>query len=179
MGGTEEVPMKVSGPVLVRFSLLFAVLLIVSGCVWPHGVTQSYFSCAEVDKEAVKHINWTKVPVINLRVRHNEYSPMVLRLRQGWPYVLRIRNRDDEGHLFKAYQFFRNIAVIQSSVDGEVEDNPCLQAVWLSPRKTAELRLVASVDGYYEYEDLPFFALAGFYDGPLGVIIIEERKSRI
>ena len=171
--------MKASGPVLVRSSLLLAVFLFLSGCVFPQGVTQSFASCAEVDKEAVKRINWTKVPVVNVRVRHDEFSPMVIRLRQGWPYVLRIRNRDDEGHVFKAHDFFRNVAVIQSSVDGEVEDNPCLRAVWLSPRKTAELRLVASVDGYYEFEDLPFFALTGFYDGPQGVIIIEERKSRI
>jgi len=104
---------------------------------------------------------------------------MVIRLRQGWPYVFRIRNRDDEGHVFKAHEFLRNVAVIQSSVDGEVEDNPCLRALWLSPGKTAELRLVTSVDGYYEFEDLPFFALTGFYGGPQGVIIIEERKSRI
>ncbi len=171
--------MKASGPVLVRSFLLLAVLLIVSGCVFPHGVTQSIASCAEVDKKAAKHINWTKVPVLNVRVRHDEFSPMVIRLRQGWPYILRIRNRDDEDHVFKAYDFFRNVAVIQSSVDGEVMDNPCLRAVWLSPWKTAELRLVAAVDGYYEFEDMPFFALTGFYDGPQGVIIIEERKSRI
>ena len=171
--------MKASGPVVVRTFVLLAVLVFVSGCVWPHGVTQSVFSCVDVNKEAVKHINWTKVPVVNLRVRHDEFSPMVIRLRQGWPYVFRIRNRDDEGHVFKAHEFFRNVAVIQSSVDGEVEDNPCLRALCLSPGKTAELRLVASVDGYYEFEDLPFFALTGFYDGPQGVIIIEERKSRI
>ena len=102
---------------------------------------------------------------------------MVIRLRQGWPYVFRIRNRDDEGHVFKAHEFFRNVAVIQSSVDGEVEDNPCLRALWLSPGKTAELRLVASVDGYYEFEDLPFFALTGFYGGPQGVIIIEINDN--
>ena len=60
-----------------------------------------------------------------------------------------------------------------------MEDNPCISALWVGPRKTAELRLVASVDGYYEFEGLPFFALTGFYDGPQGVIIIEERKSRI
>lgn len=90
-----------------------------------------------------------------------------------------ICNRDDRSHVFKAHDFFKSVAVIQSSVDGEVEDNPCIRALWLSPRKTAKLRLVAAIDGYYEFEDLPFFALMGFYDGPQGVIIIEERKSKI
>ncbi|MBT7942857.1 MAG: hypothetical protein HN719_05825 [Alphaproteobacteria bacterium] len=171
--------MKASGPMLARSFALLAVLLLVSACVSPFGVTSSIYSCAEVNEKAVKHINWTKVPVVNVRIRHDEFSPMVIRLRQGWPYVFRIRNRDDEGHAFKAYEFFKNVAIVQSSIEGEVEDNPCISALWVGPRKTAELRLVASVDGYYEFEDLPFFALTGFYDGPQGVIIIEERKSRI
>ncbi len=83
--------MKVSGPALARSSLLLAVLLFVSGCVWPHGVTQSIANCVQVDKEAVKRINWTKVPVVNVRVRLDEFSPMVIRLRQGWPYVFHIQ----------------------------------------------------------------------------------------
>ncbi|MBC8337261.1 MAG: hypothetical protein H8E39_01085 [Alphaproteobacteria bacterium] len=171
--------MKASGPVLARSSLLFGALLLLSACVSPFGATSSVFSCKEVSKEAVKRINWTKVPEVNVSIRHDEFSPMVIRLRQGWPYVFRIRNRDDDGHAFKAYEFFKNVAVIQSSVEGEVLDNPCLSALWVPSRQTAELRLVAAVDGYYEFEDLPFFALTGFYDGPQGVIIIEERKPRI
>jgi hypothetical protein len=171
--------MKASGPEMARSFLLLAVLFLVSACVSPFGVTSSVNSCAEVSEEAVKRINWTKVPVVNVRIRHDEFSPMVVRMRQGWPYVFRIRNRDDEGHAFKAYEFFKNVAVIHSSIDGEELDNPCIGALWLGPRQTAELRLVAAVDGYYEFEDLPFFALTGFYDGPQGVIIIEERKSRI
>ena len=72
MGGTEEVPMKASGPVVVRTFVLLLVLL-VSGCVWPSGVTESVFSCAEVDKEAVKRINWTKVQVVNVRIRTTNF----------------------------------------------------------------------------------------------------------
>ncbi|NQV84557.1 MAG: hypothetical protein HQ494_12125 [Rhodospirillales bacterium] len=174
--------MKASGPILARSFLLLAVSLLLSACVSPFGVTERVFGCNEGDlvkTEAVKYINWTKVPVVNVRIRHDEFSPMVVRMRQGWPYVLRIRNRDNEAHSFKAYDFFKNVAVIQSSVQGEVIDNPCLLALWIPARETAELRMVASVDGYYEFEDLPFFALAGFSSGPQGVIIIEERKSRI
>jgi len=47
-------------------------------------------------------VSWTQVPEVNLRIRHDEFDPMVLRLRRSWPYVFQIRNRDDYVHTFKS-----------------------------------------------------------------------------
>lgn len=171
--------MKAGGFTLGRSSLILVVFLLLSACVFPAGVTGFALACPEVSEKAVKRINWTQVPEVDLRIRHGEFSPMVVRLRQGWPYVFRIRNRDDRGHAFKAYNFFANVAVIQTSIGGLKEDTTCYGALWIPPRQTAEIRMVAVVDGRYEYENLVLSLLFGYAGGPDGVIIIEERKSRI
>ena len=93
------------------------------------------------------------MPVVNVRIRQNEYSPMVIRLRQGWPYVIRTRNRDDHGHVFQANTFFSRVAVIKTTIAGKVKDETCYGAIYDPAQQTAKLKLVAVVDGYYDYED--------------------------
>ena len=171
--------MKAGGHTLARSSLFVAAALLLSACASPGDIINPVLGCEEVNPEALKRVNWARVPEINVRIRHDEFSPMVIRMRQGWPYVFRLRNRDHTGHTFWADSFFRRVAVIQKSVGGEVEEQPCFGSVWVPPRQTVELRLVAVVDGHYEFEDNPVFFLGGFTDGPNGVIIIEERTPRI
>ena len=171
--------MKAGGHTLTRSSLFLALTLLLGACVSPGDIINPVLGCAEVNPEALKHVNWTRVPEINVRIRHDEFNPMVIRMRQGWPYVFRLRNRDHTGHTFRADDFFRRVAVIQKTVGGEVEEQPCFGSVWVPPRQTVELRLVAVVDGHYEFEDIPLVVLGGFMDGPNGVIIIEERTPRI
>ncbi len=171
--------MRAGGFTLGRSSLILAVFFLLSACVSPAGVTGFALDCPEVSEKAIKRINWTRVPEVDLRIRHGEFSPMVVRLRQGWPYVFRIRNGDDRGHAFKAYNFFANVAVIQTSIGGLIDDTTCYGAIWIPAHQTAEIRMVAVIDGHYEYEDLVLSLLSGFAGGPDGVIIIEERKSRI
>jgi len=171
--------MKAGGRFLARSSLFLATALLLGACVSPGDVINPVVGCEEVNPEALKRVNWTRVPEINVRIRHDEFSPMVIRMRQGWPYVFRIRNRDHVGHIFQAGDFFRRVAVIQARIGGREEEDTCFGSIWVPPRETVELRLVASVDGHYEFEDNPIFVLGGFMDGPNGVIIIEERRPRI
>ncbi len=171
--------MKTGGFIPSRSSVIVALALLLGACASPGDIINAVVGCEKVSPEALKHVNWTRVPEVNVRIRHDEFSPMVIRLRQGWPYVLRIRNRDNEGHTFRAGDFFRRVAVIQATVGDREEEDTCFGSIWIGPRETAELRLVASIDGYYEFEDSPLFLIDGFSDGPHGVIIIEERRPRI
>jgi len=172
--------MKASHLWACRMALL-PVIILLGACSLnlPAAVTPTVLGCAEINKNAVKYINWTQVPEVNVRIRHDEFSPMIVRLRQGWPYIMRIRNRDDKSHIFKAYDFFSKTAVIQASIDGEVFSNNCFGTVVLPPRKTVEMRLVAMEDGYFEYEDNWMFVPNVLSFGPNGVIIVEERNPRI
>ncbi len=162
-------------------ALLSAALLSLGACALPSTATMysGVIECPKVNEKALKLVNWTQVPEVNLRIRHDEFDPMVLRLRQGWPYVFRIRNRDDYVHNFKSFEFFSKVAIIEMTVGGREEKNTCFGILRIPARQTVELRLVAVVDGFYEYEDtwmpLPYI----FSTGTDGVIIIEERKARI
>jgi len=119
------------------------------------------------------------VPVVNVRIRQNEYSPMVICLRQGWHYVIRIRYRDDHGHVFQANTFFSRVAVIKTTIAGKVKDETCYGAIYVPAQQTAKLKLVAVVDGYYDYEDSYLSISSAFSLGRNGVIIVEERAPRI
>jgi len=130
--------------------------------------------CAQVSKKALRKVNWTRVPQINMRVRHDEFEPMVIQMKQGWPYIFRIRNRDEEDHYFAAREFFRNMAVIRITVDGKRQDETCISRLKVPARQTAELRLVAAVDGRYEFEDRRFRIPLAFSRGPNGVVLVEE-----
>mgnify|MGYP002630209842 CR=1 FL=1 len=132
--------------------------------------------CAKVPEEDLKKVNWTQVPEVNMRVRNGEFEPMFVQLKQGWPYVFRIRNRDDDSHTFNASEFLSAMAVTRITVAGKRWEDTCVGSITVPPRETAELRLVAAIDGRYEFEDtwLPALGL-----GPAtasGVIIVEERR---
>ncbi len=93
--------------------------------------------------------------------------------------MFRIHNRDDYVHTFRAFEFFSKVAIIETTVCGRAIEETCLATPRIPALQTVELRLVAVVGGFYEYEDnwmpLPFL----FSSGTDGVIIIEERKVRI
>ncbi len=173
--------MKAWGVNPTRSTLLAAVALLVAGCtVTPDMMGfMAPSSCAKIDQKALKFINWTKVPVVNVRIRQNEYSPMIIRLRQGWPYLIRIRNRDDYGHVFQADTFFSRAVVIKTTIAGKVKEETCYGAIYIPAQKTAELKIVAVVDGYYDYTDSYSSISSAFAMGRDGVIIVEERAPRI
>jgi hypothetical protein len=166
---------------LTRSALWPAALLLLGACAGPLAVSGVVSRCATVDDKAVKYINWARVPEVNIRIRNAEFEPMIVRMRQGWPYVLRIRNRDHETRVFSAHEFFQRVAVIKATVAGEEQDFTCFGVVAVPPRQSAELRLVALTDGYYEYEDsaIPIPIPGLFSTAPNGIIIIEERTPRI
>jgi len=163
----------------LRLSLSLVFLGLLSGCTVLPGIASSALDCPTVDEKALKWVNWTRVPEVNVRIRNAEFSPMIIRLRQGWPYVLRIRNRDDTDQVFKSYDFFSHVAVIKASIGGGEAETGCIGAIRIPARQTAEIRLVASIDGHFEVENTSLPILGGFMGEPNGIIIIEERKSRI
>jgi len=133
--------------------------------------------CASVSEEDIRQFNWTRVPEVNMRVRAGEFEPMVVQLKQGWPYIFRIRNRDDKPRIFAADDFFAQMAVVRIAIDGKCQDETCVRRITVPPRQTAELRLVAVRDGRFEFEDPPLPVAGIFSHGASGIIIVEERFS--
>ncbi len=133
--------------------------------------------CATIAEEDARQVNWTRVPEVNMRVREGEFEPMIVQLKQGWPYIFRIRNRDDKPRVFAADDFFAKMAVLRITIDGKRQDDTCVRRITVPARTTAELRLVAARDGRYEFEDTPMPVVGLFSKGASGLIVVEERFS--
>lgn len=176
----------------------FCGLLMLSGCELPSSVMQLIPSmpslpslpsvsnvlpdfdedaCAVVSPKALKQVNWARVPQVNMRIRNDEFEPMIVQMTQGWPYTFRISNRDDRAHSFNAAQFFQNVAMVRVTVDGERQDQLCFESIDIPAHTTAEMHLVAAVDGHYEFRDDWLPAASLLSGGADGVIVIQERRK--
>ena len=102
---------------------------------------------------------------------------MVTRLKQGRPYILRIRNRDTERRVFRARDFFIENAVLAVAVEGKRAAETCIHSVTIPARQTAEIRMVAITDKTYEYEDNFVLIPMVMSAGASGAIVIEERRE--
>jgi len=162
----------------VKLSLAAACVLGLSACAANEGISSlGTTDCKMISDRAEAKINWARVPEIELVVRDGAFTPMVTRMRQGRPYVLRIRNRDDEMRVFRAGDFFQKNAVIAIGVEGERAPETCVTAVSIPSRQAAEIRMVAITDGTYDYEDNYILLPWVVSSGPNGVIIVEERRE--
>lgn len=169
---------RVLGRHVMNWGAVALAVTVLAACAAPSGVSDFAVSqCKQISQRAEAKINWARVPEVEIRVRDGEYSPMVTRLQQGRPYVLRIRNRDDSLRVFRAKDFFERNAVIAVGVEGVRADTTCINAVSIPARQSAEIRIVAITDGTFEFEDnvllLPFV----FSGGASGAIVIDERRE--
>lgn len=163
---------------IFRLSALAVVAASLGACASSSGVTEfTANQCKQISKRAEAKINWARVPDVELVVRNGEFSPMVTRLKQGRPYVLRVRNRDEENRVFRAQKFFEQNAVIAVGVEGVRSEQTCFAAVGIPARQTAEIRFVAITDGTFEYEDNEIMLPWVMSGGPSGAIIIDERRE--
>lgn len=131
-------------------------------------------SCEERTARALETVDFAEARVVDVVVRNGEFSPMILRLTGGSPYVLRLRNRDDAGHTFSAPEFFEQTAVAAVAVGNDIIDEACFTSVDLEPLQTVEMQLVPLKDGSYEFHDEGWLAGLGGGWVPSGVIRVEE-----
>jgi len=162
---------RILGPAAIIIAAVTLGACTTTGDVTTIGATD----CKRISKKAQAKINWARVPSIDVRVRNDEFEPMILRLRQGRPYILRIRNRDDGPHTFRAARFLQQNAIMTVAINGKRLEENCVRSVSIPGRQTAEIRMVAVVDGHYEFEDNVLLFPWVFSSGPSGIIIVEER----
>ncbi len=162
------------GPAFMGLSVVASL----AACAAPSGVSDILaLDCKQISKTAEAKINWARVPEREIAIRNDAFSPMVMRLMQGRPYVIRVRNCDDSTHVFRAGKLFQENAVVAVGVEGKRADETCISAITIPPRQSAEIRFVAITDGTYDYAD-EFFLPSFFKTGVAsGAIVIEERRE--
>lgn len=122
-------------------------------------------------------LDWSAAPIVDIRIRQDQFHPMVVGLVRDRAYVLMISNGDAESHGFRSPEFFRHAAVEQIAIDGTVLPARCITGIEIPAKGSAEIRLVALLDGTYAFEDpskLLDLAIGFYEDGDgLGTIFVE------
>ncbi len=132
--------------------------------------------CAVVSPKALKQVNWARVPRVDMRIRNNEFEPMIVQMTQGWPYTFTIRNRDDRAHAFNAAKFLKSVATVRLTIDGKRQDDTCITRIIIPANATVEMQMVAARDGHFEFEDNWLPPSSFISSGADGVIVIKERR---
>lgn len=113
----------------------------------------SFGPCPTLDVIAMGGVDWAQASVVDVRIRQDEFSPMVIGLERNRPYVLRFSNGDDSPHTFYAPQFFATAAVDRVRVGDAEQPQRCSASVRVGPGDTTEVWLVALADGRYPFRD--------------------------
>ncbi len=124
-------------------------------------------------RERVEAADWSKAEIISVRIRQNEFYPMIIDLKRDRPYVIRITNGDDTQHVFGAGDFFRSVALAKVDVGGNGGDQTCITRVSVAGGQTAEVVFVTVRDGRFEFADN--FITSPWFDfgDPMGVIYVD------
>lgn len=135
--------------------------------------------CEERTVRQLEGISFTNAALVDVVVRDGEFTPMIVRLTKGHPYILRIRNRDEEVRVFNAPELFDNIAVAAIAMDNDIQDTICPgPAVEMLPGQSFEMQFYAATDGVYGYRDssTTAFTVGNLFSPapPGGIIRIEE-----
>ena len=150
-----------------RFLSVIVFLTALTACAG--GIFPTYFHDDAVDKpgEIAAAADWDKAQTIVIDMRQNTFTPAVVHLNQGRPYVLVLENRDDVTHLFAAKEFFRTTAIQKIVSDDEEEQVHRLSTVKVGPGEVKEVYLIPLRDGWYPFEGAdPGFSVAGISLSP-------------
>lgn len=161
-----------------RIAVIAGLLPAAVGCAAVERLGEDLFasggSCAASAPE-LAGLDWEAAQTVDIRIRQDEFRPMVVGLVRDQPYVLVISNGDSSSHDFRAPEFFRHAAVAQIAIDGTVEADRCVTSIEVPAKGTAEIRLVALLDGSYPFEDSSALLDLDYYeDGDgLGTIFVD------
>ena len=170
-----------------RPTALALVLLALSSCAYspgsegfPWGINFSGAACKDAPKQILEGVDWNQAKILDIRIRQGHFSPTYLGLYMAQPYILNIENADDVNHSFRAFDFFRAVAVAGLSANGaDFKETKCIAGVTIPPGTKTALRLVAVRDGTYEFEDDSIVNSLAMIGSGGGFITIEPRRRII
>ena len=134
----------------------------------------AFGECLGATPDPAAAVDWSTAQAISVTIRQDDYDPMILFLKRDQPYVITIANRDDSGHTFRARRFFQESTVAGVTVGGEALDDDCIIAVDIPALKTAELRVVPTREGTYDFTDDLLAVIPSLVD--IGSINVEAPR---
>jgi len=153
----------------------FAVLaLSVSACAMQpdaDDLARKWNPASEEYAKALESVDWNQADVIEVVLFDNHFSPMLLSLKKGQPYVLRFVNKEKEPRMMVSQDFFGSLAI-----SGEEDNKIALMGFDMEyiplPEKNAKtIRVVPMESGRYEFRQAAYFDI--FRTGAYGVAYVE------
>jgi hypothetical protein len=167
--------------------LLFLVIgVLVSACTEKNiyaNLTSRYYLSDQ--QEIIEAADWAAAKTLEIRIRQNEFSPTIIRLRQGEPYIMLVENRDDIAHMLVAKEFFKTVAIRKILSQTLEISKVNLIGLHLSPGEVKEVHFIPARDGWFDFEggkgpgifatDYIFSPLSrGAIKGMIGSFVVEE-----
>ena len=131
---------------LIRNLALAAMVLSVSACA-----TGTIIRSDDAYKAATDSADWNSATVIDIDLVDDHFSPMLLKMKQGKPYVLRIINKDREVYSLAAGELNESMAYLRGSDDEE------LSSVQLKSFEPAEIKVIPMHKGRFEFHRAGMF----------------------
>jgi len=166
------------------FALILAVPLL-AGCLTQidgrpqlaAGVDlRSQYWCKAAQFDAAKAADWSNAEVIKEEIKDNLYSIGLISLWRKKPYIIEVTNLDDSERSFRAPNFFKNSSILKAVYDGKTVETPCMESVTLGPGKSAEIHVVPTAKGSFDYHDtalwIPFLTQLTT-NGDIGLIHVQ------
>jgi len=170
-----------------KLYLLFLVIgVLVSACTEKNiyaNLTSRYYLSDQ--QEIIEAADWGAAKTLEIRIRQNEFSPTIIRLRQGEPYIMLVENRDDIAHMLVAKEFFKTVAIRKILSQTLEISKVNLIGLHLSPGEVKEVHFIPARDGWFDFEggkgpgifatDYIFSPLSrGAIKGMIGSFVVEE-----
>lgn len=116
-------------------------------------------------------VDWSNVQTQSVRIRHYEYEPMVVFLRQHKPAILRFYNADDVYHDVWSPELFRALEIHEVQIGDAAPRTGCFFGVHVPARQMVTLKVIPRRDGRYPIHDamLPVLPM----ETPEGIIHVE------
>ena len=167
--------------------LLFLVIgVLVSACTEKNiyaNLTSRYYLSDQ--QEIIEAADWEAAKTVEIRIRQNEFSPTIIRLRQGEPYIMLVENRDDITHMLVAEEFFKTVAIHKILSQTLEISKVNLIGLHLNPGEIKEIHFIPARDGWFDFEgghgpgifatDYIFSPLSlGVIKGMVGSFVVEE-----
>lgn len=133
--------------------------LILAGCVSSQNAIPSALAgtCIANRTNVLANTNWKGVQPYTMRIVDGDYRPMVLYLEKGRPYILVVKNTDNQTHNFWAPDLLENGVALESIQFGnKAPAKGCVNGVRIKARSRVTLRFVPVWEGRYEIRDIPF-----------------------
>ena len=142
---------------IYRSTLAIALTAMLSGCgLSDNPVQTKYYANCEDHSRIAENADWSKAETITVSYKDRAFSPGLIEMWHGKPYILRIENEENFPHWFRAVDFFRDSAITKAVYNNQEASSKCLESLALAPSSSAEVHLVPVAANDYEFEDSPF-----------------------